>query len=81
MHFSISSSGIYTGCGVAAMITVALFLRPVQPSEENQSANTLELFSATMRLMMDRRLLMMIPITMYSGLEQAFIQGDYTKVG
>ncbi|XP_072033725.1 protein unc-93 homolog A-like [Amphiura filiformis] len=71
--------GIYTACGMAAMLTVAFFLVPVKPSEENQSSNTMELFGATMKLMMDKRLLMMIPITIYSGLEQAFIQGDYTK--
>ncbi|XP_072032785.1 protein unc-93 homolog A-like [Amphiura filiformis] len=71
--------GIYTACGACAVLIIALGLTPMQPSEKNQSSNTLELVGATIRLMMDKRLLLLIPITMVSGLEQAFMQGDFTK--
>ena len=40
----------------------------------------MELVSATVRLMAQRKLILLIPITMVSGLEQAFMQGDFTKV-
>ncbi|XP_078736011.1 protein unc-93 homolog A [Lampetra fluviatilis] len=37
------------------------------------------LFLATMRQMKDHRQLLLIPLTMYSGLEQAFLASDFTK--
>jgi len=39
-----------------------------------------DLLIATFKHMKDKRQLMLIPITMYSGFEQAFLTGDYTRV-
>ncbi|XP_072032786.1 protein unc-93 homolog A-like [Amphiura filiformis] len=71
--------GIYTACGACAVCIILFGLTPIQPSEKNQSSSTFELVGATIRLMMDKRLLLLIPITMVSGLEQAYMQGDFTK--
>lgn len=37
-------------------------------------------FLATFKLLGDKRLVMLIPLTMYSGFEQSFLSGEYTKV-
>ncbi|XP_071950683.1 protein unc-93 homolog A-like [Antedon mediterranea] len=71
--------GIYTGCGVVAILLIIAFLDPMPPSRETLEGEKFDLFMATLRLLKDKRLLMLIPITMYSGLEQAFIAGDFTK--
>ena len=71
---------MYTACGAAAVLVIFFGLDHVQASEDNQTSNTKELVSATVRLMLQKKLILLIPITMVSGLEQAYMQGDFTKV-
>ncbi|XP_066533554.1 protein unc-93 homolog A [Hoplias malabaricus] len=77
--------GCYIGVGVLAMFLIAVFLdnidghtaREFRKNRGNQSFCST--FLATFRLLKDKRLLMLIPLTMYSGFEQSFLAGEYTK--
>ncbi|XP_072512592.1 protein unc-93 homolog A [Salminus brasiliensis] len=77
--------GCYIGVGVLAMLLVAIFLdnidgqvaREFRKTKGNQSFCST--FLATFRLLGDKRQLMLIPLTMYSGFEQSFLAGEYTK--
>ncbi|XP_039737480.1 protein unc-93 homolog A isoform X2 [Pteropus medius] len=76
--------GIYTGSGVLAVLLVALFLEPVrdvpQKSEaENRSPSFRSTLLSTFKLFGDKRLRFLILLPMYSGFEQAFLAGDYTR--
>ncbi|XP_006915146.1 protein unc-93 homolog A [Pteropus alecto] len=76
--------GIYTGSGVLAVLLVALFLEPVrdvpQKSEaEDRSPSFRSTLLSTFKLFGDKRLRFLILLPMYSGFEQAFLAGDYTR--
>ncbi|GAA6084369.1 protein unc-93 homolog A isoform X1 [Tachysurus ichikawai] len=77
--------GCYIGVGVLAMFLVAVFLDNIDGEEAKNfrknigSQNFCTTFLATFRLLRDKRLLMLIPLTMYSGFEQSFLAGEYTK--
>jgi len=76
-------AGIYTSSACIAFIVV-LFLQQL-PSEVNRKSscwNRLdpkELIS-TLRHLKDRRQLLLIPITIYVGMEQGFFISDYLQV-
>lgn len=76
--------GIYTGSGVLAVLLVALFLEPVRDvprkSEgENPPPSLRSTLLSTFKLFGDTRLRLLILLPMYSGFEQAFLAGDYTR--
>ncbi|XP_031437071.1 protein unc-93 homolog A-like [Clupea harengus] len=75
--------GCYIGVGVLAVIVVAVFLDNIDRdmAREFRSNRTpfCDTFLATFKLLKDKRLLMLIPLTMYSGFEQSFLSGEYTK--
>ncbi|XP_072218262.1 protein unc-93 homolog A [Leuresthes tenuis] len=75
--------GCYIGVGVLAIIIVAVFLDNIDQEQTSQFRENREpfchTFLATFRLLKDWRLLMLIPLTMYSGFEQSFLSGEYTK--
>ncbi|KAI5938466.1 protein unc-93 homolog A [Manis javanica] len=74
--------GIYTGSGVLAVLLIAVFLQPVkdvqQKNEEKRPSFWFTVLS-TFRLLKDRRLCLLVLLPMYSGFEQAFLAGDYTR--
>ncbi|XP_070571798.1 protein unc-93 homolog A-like [Ptychodera flava] len=72
---------VYLICGVIAIIIISVFLDQLRGAEERKK-NTkppCQLFLATVQLLKDYRMVLMIPLTIFSGLEQAFIAGDFTK--
>lgn len=75
--------GCYIGVGVLAMIIVAVFLDNIDHEQTSQFRENREpfcqTFLATFRLLKDWRLVTLIPLTMYSGFEQSFLSGEYTK--
>ncbi|XP_074046399.1 protein unc-93 homolog A-like [Macrotis lagotis] len=75
--------GIFTGSGILAVLLVAIFLDPIsKDSEENEKEKEEPIWShllATFRHLKDKRQCFLIPQTMYSGFEQGFLAGDYTK--
>lgn len=71
------------GVGVLAMIIVAIFLDNIDREQTSRFRGNREPFwhtlLATFRLLKDWRLVALIPLTMYSGFEQSFLSGEYTK--
>uniref|UniRef100_H2SU40 Protein unc-93 homolog A n=1 Tax=Takifugu rubripes TaxID=31033 RepID=H2SU40_TAKRU len=69
------------GCaGVLAMLIVAVFLDDIDRDRASRFREKREpfckTFLATFRLLKDRRLLLVVPLTMYSGFEQSFLSGS-----
>ncbi|KAA8582854.1 hypothetical protein FQN60_015400, partial [Etheostoma spectabile] len=75
--------GSYIGVGVLAMLIVAVFLDNIDREQSSRFRGNREpfcqTFLATFRLLKDWRLVTLIPLTMYSGFEQSFLSGEYTK--
>ncbi|XP_028296482.1 protein unc-93 homolog A isoform X2 [Gouania willdenowi] len=76
--------GCYIGVGLLAMLIVAVFLDNIDGEEASRFRQTKQpfchTFLATLRLLKDWRLRMLIPLTMYSGFEQSFLSGEFTKL-
>ncbi|KAA0708343.1 Protein unc-93 -like protein A [Triplophysa tibetana] len=76
---------VHAGVGLLAIIFVAVFLdnidrdlaREFRQNKGNKSFCST--FLATFTLLKDPKLLMLIPLTMYSGFEQSFLASEYTK--
>ena len=75
---------IHAGCALTA-ITLTVFL--LDSNETNASENersislsSQQLFFATLRILQDPRMLMLVPLVMFTGVEQGFVLGDFTKV-
>ncbi|CAD7691631.1 unnamed protein product [Nyctereutes procyonoides] len=75
--------GIYTGSGVLAVLLIALFLEPIkdaqQKSEGEKKSSFWSTLLSTFKLLRDKRLRLLVLLPMYSGFEQAFLAGDYTR--
>uniref|UniRef100_A0A8B9RWW1 Protein unc-93 homolog A n=1 Tax=Accipiter nisus TaxID=211598 RepID=A0A8B9RWW1_9AVES len=77
--------GIYTGNGVLAVLLIAIFLDKIKSDQAETEKEILETpsfwstFLATFQHLKDKRQCLLIPLTMYSGFEQGFLSGDYTK--
>lgn len=74
--------GIYIGSAVLAVIIILVLLDNIKVRTDVQSQTTKQLLSAIARHFFhsDYQKLL-IPITVYSGVEQAFIASDFTRVG
>ncbi|XP_008154911.2 protein unc-93 homolog A isoform X1 [Eptesicus fuscus] len=74
--------GIYTGSGVLAVLLVALFLDPIRDTlhkGEGETPSVRSTLLSTLKLLRDRRLRLLVLLPLYSGFEQAFLAGDYTR--
>ncbi|XP_067098275.1 protein unc-93 homolog A-like [Osmerus mordax] len=75
--------GSYIAVGVLAMIIVAVFLDNIDSEQTREFRGNREplcsTFLATFLLLKDWRVVTLIPLTIYSGLEQSFLSGEYTK--
>ncbi|BFZ13336.1 hypothetical protein BsWGS_16375 [Bradybaena similaris] len=75
--------GIYLGSAVVAAIIVSVFLDKIvldkEGSAEDRKLSPKLLISTFRHLFSSPIQAMLIPMTVYSGVEQAFIGGDYTK--
>ncbi|XP_023230363.1 UNC93-like protein isoform X1 [Centruroides sculpturatus] len=72
--------GIYLGCCILSAILMAIFLSPLTREEEEKEAKlSARLLLATFRHLKDCKQLLLIPLTIYSGIEQTFFLGEYTK--
>ena len=82
MNLVYSMLGIYLATGTAAVILVIALLDRLTgaQSRKKDSISGVSLLFATLRHLADKRQLLLLPLTFFSGLEQAFIFGDYTKV-
>ncbi|PKU41534.1 hypothetical protein llap_8158 [Limosa lapponica baueri] len=77
--------GIYTASGVLAVLLIVMFLDQIKSDQAETEKEILETpsfwstFLATFKHLKDKRQCLLIPLTMYSGFEQGFLSGDYTK--
>ncbi|KAM9354941.1 protein unc-93 homolog A [Pholidichthys leucotaenia] len=75
--------GCYIGVGVLAILIIIIFLDNIDQEQASDFRENREpfchTFLATFRLLKDWKLLTLIPLTMYSGFEQSFLSGEYTK--
>ncbi|KAG9336264.1 hypothetical protein JZ751_002611 [Albula glossodonta] len=75
--------GCYIGFGVLAMVLVAVFLDNIDGDVARMYRKNREpvgsVILATFKHLKDKRQLLLIPLTVYSGLEQGFLSGDYNK--
>lgn len=83
--FEISS--IYLSCIVAAVVIIALFLDPLSRYGEKrrgsvsaQEISGVQLLAATFNQLKKPNQQLLIPITVFIGMEQAFIGADFTQV-
>ncbi|XP_055389960.1 UNC93-like protein [Condylostylus longicornis] len=77
---------IYLACIVAAVATIAFLLDPLsrygekrKGSQSAQELSGIELLSATFHQMKKANQQLLIPITVFIGMEQAFIGADFTQ--
>lgn len=71
--------GIYLGCCILSSVLIAIFLSPLNRESEEKDEKISRLLLATFRHLKDYRQLLLIPLTLYSGIEQTFFLGEYTK--
>ena len=77
--------GVYIGIAVCAVIITIFFVdqlpKELRPAKTNSLAEVKELLVATIRQLRHREQLLIIPLTMYSGFEQALYAAEFSKVG
>ena len=71
---------IYLAFGAAAVVCILLFLDRIREVKTKAESSLCATVLETARLTRDYKILLMVPITMFSGLEQAFAFGDLTSV-
>ncbi|XP_064454433.1 protein unc-93 homolog A isoform X2 [Mirounga angustirostris] len=71
------------GSGILAVLLIAMFLEPIKDAQqESEGEKKLPFWStllSTLRLLRDKRLCLLGLLPLYSGFEQAFLAGDYTR--
>lgn len=72
---------IYVGTGVFAVVLVIVLLDRLTGSldRRKKQESGLNLLVATVKHLRDWRMLLVLPLTVFSGLEQAFTFGDFTQ--
>ncbi|XP_076353991.1 protein unc-93 homolog A-like [Tachypleus tridentatus] len=73
--------GIYLASAVCGAILIGLFLDPLKREfqEFDEKLTGVRLLLATLKHLRNPYQIVIIPLTIYSGLEQAFFLSDYTK--
>ncbi|XP_060577662.1 protein unc-93 homolog A-like [Ruditapes philippinarum] len=72
--------GIYLGTACLAILTIAIFLDNIRHETDGREMSTKQLLGAIARHFYNSKYQkLLIPLTVYSGIEQAFIAGDYTR--
>ncbi|XP_073258280.1 protein unc-93 homolog A-like [Porites lutea] len=72
---------IYVGIGVFAVLFVIVLLDRLTGDldRRKEQESSISLLIATIKHLRDRRMLLVLPLTIFSGLEQAFTFGDFTS--
>ncbi|CAH3103322.1 unnamed protein product [Porites lobata] len=72
---------IYVGIGVFAVLFVIVLLDRLTGDldRRKEQESSISLLIATIKHLKDKRMLLVLPLTMFSGLEQAFTFGDFTS--
>uniref|UniRef100_A0A8C9BWE8 Protein unc-93 homolog A n=1 Tax=Phocoena sinus TaxID=42100 RepID=A0A8C9BWE8_PHOSS len=72
------------GSGFLAILLTAVFLEPVKDAQqksegEKQASPFWSTLLSTVKLFRDKRLCLLVLLPLYSGFQQAFLAGDYTR--
>lgn len=70
---------IYLICGILSMVVVVFLLSQLHDEDKKEKPAMFSLFFATLFHLRDLRMMLIIPLTVYSGLEQGFVFADFTK--
>ncbi|XP_065349467.1 UNC93-like protein [Cloeon dipterum] len=74
---------IYLGCGIVAAIIVSFFVDQLtrfgERAGSGEGLSGFNLLLATMKRWKDKRQLLLIPLTIFCGLEQGFFGADFTQ--
>ncbi|XP_033748631.1 protein unc-93 homolog A-like [Pecten maximus] len=72
---------IYIGCAVCGFFIGAIFLKPIRSktNDDNTTGIVTTLFSTLRLLVTDTNMLLLVPIAMYSGVEQVVMYAQYTQ--
>ncbi|MCO5570737.1 hypothetical protein L7F22_024465 [Adiantum nelumboides] len=68
----------FLGCMLVGT-SFACFLRPQKDLLRQAENSPLNFMSSTFGILLDKKLLLLLPLLVYSGLQQAFIWGDFTE--
>ncbi|XP_064468902.1 protein unc-93 homolog A-like isoform X2 [Ornithodoros turicata] len=71
-------SGLYACLGISAILIMVLFLDPIS-NELMETSPPLRYITETIDHMRNAYQLLIIPLTIYSGMQQAFLWGDFTQ--
>jgi len=77
-------SGIFLACSLAAAAIVAIFVDPLtrfgedERQGDNEKLSGVQLLLATFRHLKNKNQLLVVPITIWSGLEQGYFNADFT---
>ncbi|KAM5228751.1 protein unc-93 homolog A [Ctenodactylus gundi] len=76
--------GIYTASGILAILLVAVLLEPIEDrtpktKAEGKPPPFWSTMLSTFMLLKDRRLRLLVLLPLYSGLQQGFVSGEYTR--
>lgn len=73
--------GIYAALSLSGAVIIALFVRPLKNFQSSTSdLEGLALFKASLYHTINPLQLMMVPLTIFSGLAQSYMTSDFTKV-
>ncbi|XP_071790994.1 protein unc-93 homolog A-like [Asterias amurensis] len=71
--------GVYLACGGVSFLIATFLLDKLPKSEDKASQETNSNLSGTFRLFLHPNLLLLVPLFIYTGMEQGFFFGDFTK--
>ncbi|GBM49566.1 UNC93-like protein [Araneus ventricosus] len=71
--------GIYLALTILAALTTAFFLDPIKQKKEDDGESLIAKVAATLKHLKKPEQILLVPITIFSGIEQAFILGDFSK--
>ncbi|KYN36192.1 UNC93-like protein [Trachymyrmex septentrionalis] len=75
-------SGIYLGCMILACLIIAFAVDPLSRYDRNRArlvkgSSGFKLLAVTLKLLKEKNQLLILPITLFIGAEQAFLFADY----
>lgn len=71
--------GIFLALVIVAALTFGLFLDPIKQKKEDDNEGIISRVVATLKHLKKTEQMLLVPITIYSGIQQAFILSDYSK--
>ncbi|GIY05250.1 protein unc-93 homolog A [Caerostris extrusa] len=72
-------TGIFVVLSILAAVATALFLDPIHQKKEDDEEGLVSRIAATIKHLKKPNQILLVPITIFSGIEQAFILGDFSK--